>query len=722
MKRVFYLIMAIGFIGLSAVGQIDNSDKTEARLSSSQKSEYIKYPETKMVDTINEYFGVKVSDPYRWLEDDNSKETAEWVEAENKVTFSYLDQIPFRDRVKERLEKIWDYPKYGTPFKRGENYFYFKNDGLQNQSVLYIQKGLDGEPEVFLDPNKLSEDGTVALSGMSVSENGEYFAYSVSRSGSDWKEVFFMDVKSKEKLEDHLEWMKFSGLSWKDDGIYYSSYDAPEEGEELSGKNEFHKVYYHKIGSTQKDDILIYENEKFPLRNYYAGTTEDESYLILTETESTSGNSLYVRKADAGDKDFTLIAEGFDNDYHVIDNIDNMLLVYTNDNAPRYRLVLIDPEKPDLENWKELIPEQKDVLQSVSLIGGKIVAEYMHDAASKAYIYDYNGKMIEELSLPGIGSMSGMSGKKDEDMAFYSFTSFTFPSTIFKYDILKNRSQVYRKSEIDFDGDKYETKQVFYKSKDGTKVPMFIVHKKGLKLNGENPAYLYGYGGFNISLTPSFSLTRLILLENNFVVAIANLRGGGEYGEEWHKAGTKLQKQNVFDDFISAAEYLIKDGYTSSEKLAIAGGSNGGLLVGACMLQRPDLFKVALPAVGVLDMLRYHKFTIGWAWATDYGTSEDDKEMFDYLYNYSPVHNVKKGTCYPATLITTGDHDDRVVPAHSFKFAAELQAKHTCDNPVLIRIETKAGHGSGKPTSKIIDEYADVWSFVMYNLGVEPEY
>jgi prolyl oligopeptidase len=511
-------------------------------------------------------------------------------------------------------------------------------------------------------------------------------------------------------------------MSWKDDGVYYSRYDAPKEGDELSGKNEYHKVYYHKVGTSQNNDILIYENKKYPLRNYYAGTTEDESYLILTETESTSGNSLYVRKEDSDKKDFILIAKGFDYDYNVIDNIDNMLLVYTNYKAPRYKLVMIDPEKPDVKNWKDVIPEQKDVLQSVSLIGGKIVAEYMHDAASRAYIYKYDGKQIGELSLPGIGSMGGLSGKKDENTAFYSFTSFTFPSTIYKYDISKNKSEVYRKPEIDFDGTRYETKQVFYESKDGTKIPMFIIHKKGLKLNGSNPAYLYGYGGFNISLTPSFSLTRLILLENNFVVAIANLRGGGEYGEEWHKAGTKFRKQNVFDDFIAAAEYLIKDGYTSSEKLAIAGGSNGGLLVGACMTQRPDLFKVALPAVGVLDMLRYHKFTIGWAWATDYGTSEESDEMFKYLYEYSPVHNVKKGTCYPATLITTADHDDRVVPAHSFKFAAELQAKQLCDNPVLIRIETKAGHGGGKPTSKIIEEYTDVWSFMMYNLGVEPKY
>jgi len=634
MKRFFYLIMAIGFIGSSALGQNDKGDKTKYKLGLSENPGEVKYPETKRVDQVDEYFGVKVSDPYRWLEDDNSEETTKWVDVENKVTFGYLKKIPFRNKIKERLEKIWDYPKYGVPFKKGENYFYFKNDGLQNQSVLYIQKGLKGEPKVFLDPNKLSEDGTVALAGMSVSKNGKYFAYSIAKSGSDWNEVFFMDVNTKEKLKDHLMWVKFSGMSWKEDGIYYSRYDAPEEGDELSGKNEFHKVYYHKLGTSQDEDILIYENKEFPLRNYYAGTTEDESYLILTETESTSGNSLYVKKthSDAG---FTLIAKGFKNDYNVIDNIGDNLLVYTNYKAPKYKLVLINPEKPKIDDWKDIIPEQEDVLQSVSLIGGKIVAEYMHDAASKAYIFSYEGKLLDEVKLPGIGSMGGVSGKKDENIAFYSFTSFTFPSTIYKYDISKNKSVVYRKSEIDFEAGKYETKQVFYKSKDGTKVPMFIIYKKGLKLNGKNPAYLYGYGGFNISLTPSFSLTRLVLLENNFVVAIPNIRGGGEYGEEWHKAGTKMQKQNVFDDFIAAAEYLIENGYTSSAKLAIAGGSNGGLLVGACMLQRPELFKVALPAVGVMDMLRYNKFTIGWAWASDYGTSEDSKEMFECLYKYS---------------------------------------------------------------------------------------
>ncbi|OQX80897.1 MAG: S9 family peptidase [Bacteroidetes bacterium 4484_249] len=690
-----------------------------------QKQKRIKpadYPETKKVDTVDVYFGTEVPDPYRWLEDDNSEETAEWVKAENEVTFGYLKQIPFREKIKERLTEIWDYPKYGSPFKEGDNYFFFKNNGLQNQSVIYIMKNLDAEPEVFLDPNMLSKDGTVALAGLSVSKDGKYFAYSIAKSGSDWNEIFVIDVKSRKNLGDNLKWVKFSGMSWKDDGFYYSRYDEPKEDDELSGKNEYHKIYYHKVGTKQSEDILIHKNDEQPLRNYYGGTTEDETYLIMSETESTSGNSIYYKKLDGSMEDFKQITFGFDNEYDVLDNIGDKFLVKTNRNAPKWQLVLIDLKNPEEKNWQVLIPEKEEVLQSVSLVGGRIITEYMKDATSVAYIYDYNGKYIEDLSLPGIGSLSGISGKKDENIAFYSFTSFTFPSTIYKYDVSKNKSEVYRKPEIDFDIDAYETKQVFYESKDGTKVPMFLVYKKGLELNGNNPTYLYGYGGFNISLTPGFSITKLVLIENGFVYAMANLRGGGEYGEDWHEAGTKLKKQNVFDDFISAGEYLIKEGYTSKEKLAIAGGSNGGLLVGACMIQRPDLFKVALPAVGVMDMLRYHKFTIGWAWASDYGTSEDSEEMFKYLYNYSPVHALKKGVEYPATLITTADHDDRVVPAHSFKFAATLQDKHKGDNPVLIRIDVKAGHGGGKPTTKIIEEYADEWSFMMYNLGVMPKY
>ncbi len=680
----------------------------------------VQYPETKKIDSIDEYFGNKVLDPYRWLEDDMSDETMTWVKKQNEVTFNYLSQIPYRDDINDRLKELWDFPKYGTPFKKGDYYFFFKNDGMQNQSVLYIQDDLDSEPEVFLDPNKLSDDGTVALSSMAVSENGEYFAYSIARSGSDWKEIFVKEIVSGKKLDEHLKWVKFSGIAWKDDGFYYSRYDEPT-GSKLSQKNKFHKVYYHKIGQSQADDQLIYENHSQPLRNYYASTTEDERYLFLTETESTSGNSIYYKDLEKGQKDFKLLAKGFDYDYNVIGNVDDKIYMLTNYKADNYKLVMVQPPNVNPGDWTVVLPEEEEVLKSAKLIGGKIIAIYMKDASSRAYAFNYEGEKEYEIELPTLGTIGSFSGEKDENTAFYSFTSFTFPTTIYKFDAANNQSEVYKKPEIDFDINKYQTKQVFYKSKDGTKIPMFIVHKKGLELDGSNPTLLYGYGGFNISLTPSFSITNLILLENNGIYALANIRGGGEYGEEWHQDGIKLNKQNVFDDFISAAEYLIEKKYTSKDKLAIRGGSNGGLLVGACMTQRPDLFKVAIPAVGVLDMLRYHKFTIGWAWATDYGTSEDSIQ-FKNLYSYSPLHNIKEGTEYPATLVTTADHDDRVVPAHSFKFIATLQEKHKGENPVLIRIETKAGHSAGKPTSKIIDEYTDIWSFMFYNMGVEPEY
>jgi len=531
-----------------------------------------------------------------------------------------------------------------------------------------------------------------------------------------------MDVATKNKLEDHIEWVKFSGLAWKNNGFYYSCYDKPGEGLALKGKNEFHKVYYHKVGTPQSEDALFYKNDDYPLRNYGAGTTEDESLLILSESESTSGNSLYVKKLNDPKHQLTLLAEGFDFEYSIIDNSADSVLILTNQDAPKWKLVKVDVNNPAKENWKVIIPEKEEVLQFVSVVGGKMIAAYMKDAVSKAHVYDYNGNYLADLSLPGIGSLSGISGKKEDNIAFFTFTSFTFPTTIYKYDVASNTSEVFKRSEIDFDVDAYETKQVFFASKDGVKIPMFLVYKKGIEMNGKNPVYLYGYGGFNISMTPGFSITRLVLLENGFVYAMACLRGGGEYGEDWHEAGTKMNKQNVFDDFIAAAEYLVAEGYTSPDKLAIAGGSNGGLLVGACMIQRPDLFKVALPAVGVMDMLRYHKFTIGWAWASDYGTSEDNKEMFDYLYKYSPLHALKEGVNYPATLVTTADHDDRVVPAHSFKFAATLQERHKGENPVLIRVDVKAGHGGGKPTAKVIEEYADEWSFTMYNLGVTPKY
>jgi len=681
----------------------------------------LNYPVTKAVDTVDNYFGNKVPDPYRWLENDKSTETAEWVKQQNTLTNDYLSTIPFKEKIKDRLTKLWNYPKYGVPFKGGNNYFYSKNDGMQNQSVIYIQEGLSGTPRVFFDPNKLSSDGTIAVAEISVSHNGKYFGYMTSTGGSDWNEAYIINVTTGKQLRDHIKWIKFSGIAWKGDGFYYSRYDEPVKGKELSQKNENHKVYYHKIGTQQSEDILTYENKDFSERNYGAQTTDDENFLIISESETTTGNGLYALNLKTGEKKFKQIVKGFDFDYSVIDNIDNKLLVLTNDNAPKYKLILIDFKNPDKSKWETIIPETKDVLKSASLIGNKIIAEYLKDASSKAYIYSIDGKLENEVKFPCIGTAGSFSGKKGENTAFYSFTSFTFPSTIYKFDITENKSTIYYKSEIDFNTDNYETEQIFYTSKDGTKIPMFVVHKKGIELNGQNPTLLYGYGGFNISLTPGFSLSRLVFLENGGVYVMVNLRGGGEYGEEWHQAGTILNKQNVFDDFIYAAEYLIKEKYTYKEKLAIQGGSNGGLLVGACLTQRPDLFKVAIPQVGVLDMLRYQKFTIGKAWVSDYGSS-DDEIQFKYLYKYSPLHNIIKGTKYPATLVMTADHDDRVVPAHSFKFISTLQKNQSGTNPVLIRIETMAGHGAGKPTAKIIEELTDMMSFIMFNLGMNPKY
>ncbi|NCA85767.1 MAG: S9 family peptidase [Clostridia bacterium] len=688
--------------------------------SCQQKEERIKYPETKKGDVVDTLHGRAIADPYRWLENDTSAETGEWVKQQNEVTEAYLAKIPFRNDIKNRLTKIWDYPKYGVPFKKGDRYFYFKNDGMQNQSVLYVQESLDAEPQVLLDPNKLSDDGTVAFAGMDVSKDGKYLAYAIARGGSDWNEIKVMEIDSRNQLDDNLKWVKFSGMAWKDDGFYYSRYDEPT-GSELSGKNEYHKVYFHKVGEPQSNDVLVFEDPKYPLRNYGADVTDDEEFLILYQTESTSGNALYFKDLRNSAKDFTGIVEGFDNDFTVVDDYNGKFLVRTNYNAPKYQLMLIDPARPQPANWATLIPEKEEVLEGVTLIGGKIVAQYLKDAYSQAFIHDMQGNLIDTLDIPGIGTMAGFNGKKDENTAFYAFTSFTIPTTIYMYNIQTDTSTVYRAPEVVIEDMIFETKQVFYTSKDGTKIPMFIVHKAGITLDGTNPTLLYGYGGFNISLTPSFSISRLILLEKGGVFAMPNLRGGGEYGEEWHMAGTKEQKQNVFDDFIAAAEYLIDAGYTSPDYLAIQGGSNGGLLVGAVMTQRPDLMKVAFPAVGVLDMLRYHMFTIGWAWATDYGTS-DEAADFEYLIKYSPLHNIKAGTCYPATLVTTADHDDRVVPAHSFKFISELQDRQSCANPTLIRIETKAGHGAGKPTAKIIEEYADIYSFMFYNMGITPVY
>lgn len=686
-----------------------------------KNQEKMEYPETKKMDTSDVYFDTEVADPYRWLEDDTSTAVKHWVKKQNEVTFSYLKDIPFREDIQNRLKEVWNYPKYSAPSKKESVYFYFKNDGLQNQSVLYMTEDPEKEGEVLLDPNKLSEDGTVSLSSMGVSDNGKYLAYGISHGGSDWNEIFVMDVETKEKLDDHLEWVKFSGISWKDDGFYYSRYDEPK-GSELSAKNEFHKVYYHKVGTPQSEDKLVYWNPQKPNRNYAVGTTEDERFLIMQESAASQGNALFYKDLEKENDKFHQLAEGFEYQHSVVDHIDGEFIVKTNYDAPRYRLVLIDPENPEPENWKDLIPETESVLQMATIAGKKLITTYMVDASSKAYVYSLEGERIHEIVLPGIGSMGSFRGDKEDNEAFYTFSSYTMPPTIFRYDIENNKSEVFRKPEIKFNSDEYETKQIFYASKDGTKIPMFITHKKGLKMNGNNPVYLYGYGGFNISLTPGFSTPMIPFLENGGIYAVANLRGGGEYGKAWHDAGTKMKKQNVFDDFIAAAEHLIDNEYTNPGRIAIAGGSNGGLLVGACMTQRPELFGVALPAVGVMDMLRYHKYTIGWHWAGDYGTSEESKEMFEYLYKYSPIHNLKEGVEYPATLVTTADHDDRVVPAHSFKFIATLQEKHRGNNPVLIRIETSAGHGAGKPTKKIIEETADKLAFIFYNMDIEPSF
>jgi prolyl oligopeptidase len=688
--------------------------------SCSQKTR-IEYPETRMDTAINTYFGTEVADPYRWLEDDRSAETMAWVEEQNKVTYSYLEQLPFREGLRNRLTELMDYPKYGSPSKIAGKYYFYKNDGLQNQSVLYELETLDAEPKVLLDPNKLSEDGTVALSNVSFSKDGKYLAYSISRSGSDWTEIYVMDVESRKLLSDKIEWVKFSGISWQGNGFYYSAYSAPEPGKEFSNKNEFHKVYYHRLGQAQSKDQIVFENKEFPLRNVGAGVSEDEQYLFLTETESTSGNSLWIKDLTKSTSKPLQIAPGFDADFSVVEHYNGKVYVLTNYKAPNQRLMAFDPSKPQLENWTTVIPESTRVLSSVSIIGGKLFVRYMRDAAHHLYAFNLDGDPLFEVELPTIGTV-GISGKMDDNEAFYTFTSYTFPPTIYRYNVAENTAELFRASEVSFNPEDYISEQVFYTSKDGTNVPMSITYKKGLKKDGTNPTMLYGYGGFNISLLPSFSIARIPFLEQGGVYAIANLRGGGEYGESWHRAGTKMQKQNVFDDFISAAEYLINEKFTSSKKLAINGGSNGGLLVGAAMVQRPDLFAVAIPEVGVLDMLRYQKFTIGWAWATDYGTSEESKEMFEYLYTYSPLHNLKTGTRYPATMVTTGDHDDRVVPAHSFKFAATLQKANDGYNPTLIRIDVNAGHGAGKPTSKIIDAQTDVWSFVMHNLGMKPKF
>ncbi|HMG72559.1 MAG TPA: prolyl oligopeptidase family serine peptidase [Pyrinomonadaceae bacterium] len=682
------------------------------------------YPETKRGEVVDDYFGTKVPDPYRWLEDDNAPEVASWVEAENKVTFGYLNQISYRQQIKERLTKLLNYPKYTAPTRRGEYFFFGKNDGLQNQNVQYIQKGLDGAPEVLLDPNKFSADGTSQLGGFSLSQSGKYVAYGISEGGSDWRDFYVLDVATKKALADHLEWVKFSGASWiGDQGFFYNRYPRPESGKKMAGKNDYQKSYYHKVGTPQSEDRLVYEDNDHPQRRQGVGATEDQRFEILSVSDSSAGkrgNSLFFRELAQGDKPFTpIVPEIGDDSYGIIDDVNGKFLIETDHGAPNSKVVLYDPQT---KTWKDVLAERPEPLQGTSTTGGKLFATYLKDVTTRAYVYSLDGKLENEIQLPGLGSAGGFGGRNDDKLLFYSFTSFNYPPTIFKYDIATKKSTVFRTVDIPgFKAADYEVKQVFYNSKDGTRVPMFITYKKGLKLDGNNPTVLYGYGGFNITTNPGFSALRIAMLEQGVVYASANMRGGGEYGEKWHEAGTKLKKQNVFDDFIAAAEYLIAQKYTSPSKLAIHGGSNGGLLVGACSNQRPDLFRAVVEQAGVMDMLRFHKFTIGASWISDYGSSEQNEAQFKALLAISPIHNVKPGTKYPATLITTADHDDRVVPAHNFKYAAALQAAQGGDYPILIRIDTKSGHGASS-TTKTLEQQTDIYSFLFENLGVNPKW
>jgi len=696
------------------------STASASRASSETK---ISYPESKKVEQVDDYFGTRVADPYRWLEDETSMETKAWVEAQNRVTFSYLDSIPYREKLKARLTQLYNYPRISAPFRRGDTYFFTKNDGLQNQSVFYIQKGVNGKPEEFLDPNKFSADGTSTLSVFQLSKDGKYLAYGISQGGSDWISLSVMEVASRQKLSDEIQWMKNAGVSWQGDGFYYSRYPEPAKGKELSSKNEFQKVYFHKVGTPQSEDTLVYEDKEHPQRFQGVGTTEDERFAILNISErgkGKKGNAIFYRDLSKGEDKFSpIVAEIGDNSYGVIDNVGDKFLIRTDRNAPNGRVVLVDPRNPDEKNWQDVLAERSEPLQSVGTAGGKLFASWRKDVATRAYVFSLDGKLENEIALPGVGTAGGFGGLNDDKYVFYSFTSFNFPPTIYKYDIATKKSSVFRTVEIPgFKPENYETKQVFYNSKDGTRVPMFLVYKKGLKLDGNNPTLLYGYGGFNVVTAPSFSSLRMALLEQGVVYASANMRGGGEYGEKWHEAGTKLKKQNVFDDFIAAAEWLIANKYTSSNKLAIQGASNGGLLVGAVSNQRPELFRAVIEQAGVMDMLRFQKFTIGWNWIADYGSSEANEAEFRALFAYSPIHNVKAGVKYPSTLITTADHDDRVVPAHNYKYAAALQAAQGGPNPVLIRIDTNSAHGASN-TTKSIEQTRDIYAFLFENLGVE---
>ncbi|HLO81381.1 MAG TPA: prolyl oligopeptidase family serine peptidase [Chitinophagaceae bacterium] len=678
------------------------------------------YPKPYKAEHADNYFGNSISDPYHWMENENSDTLKAWIEEENALTGKFLSGIPYRDKVRKRLEEMFNYPKYSAPSKQGDYYIFSKNSGLQNQSVIYRQKGLKGAADLLLDPNTLSADGTVALAGVSFPNSGKYMGYTISRSGSDWQEAFVMNVASGELLSDHLVDLKFTGLDWKgEEGFYYSRYPKPDESKKLTNQNEDMKVYFHKLGTGQESDQLVYEDPAHPKRFFNTGITEDERFVIIASSEGTSGQELLYRDLqDKSQSSFKILLPGFANEHAFIDNSGDKLLVKTNLDAPNFRVVLIDPKNPGKASWQNIIPEQKEVLLDVETAGGYLFALYLKDAYSLVKQFDYAGKLIRVISLPGIGDASGFSGKKNDTELFYTYTSFNYPPTIFKFDIRSGKSEEFRRPEVKFEPSAFEVKQEFFISKDGTKVPMFLTFKKGLKLDGNNPVLLYGYGGFNVPLTPVFSMSNVFFLEQGGIFAMVNLRGGNEYGEEWHKAGMLMNKQNVFNDMIGAAEWLVSNKYSNPAKLALRGGSNGGLLVGAVVNQRPDLFAVAIPQVGVMDMLRYHRFTIGYAWATEYGNAENSEAEFKNLLSYSPLHNIKPGTCYPATLVTTADHDDRVVPAHSFKYTATLQAAQGCDKPTLIRIETKAGHGAGKPISKILDEAADVWSFIMYNMGM----
>ena len=685
----------------------------------SSKQQASTYPEARKAETTDTYFGTTIHDPYSWMENDTTAEVAAWVEAENKITQQHLAQIPFRQQLNNRLTELINYEKIGTPSKKHGKYYFFKNNGLQNQSVLYTQETLDATAEVLLDPNTLSEDGTVALDKISFSHDGHYLAYTISRKGSDWKEIFVIDLNTRQHIDDHIIWAKFSTPQWQGEGFYYSAYDAPIEGKEFSNVNENHKIYYHKLGTPQSEDILIYENPQYPRRFYSCSVSDDEEIMFIYESGANNGNRLFIKNLKTNSNDIQLIANNDTYDYRFIEKIGNYIYFITNEDAPKYKVMRTEINRPNREYWEDVINENNHTLNGCQAIAGRFIVTYTEDASDHAYIYDFDGNKLQEINLPTLGSV-GFSGNIDDNEIFYSFTSYMHPTSIYKYDINTNQSTLYLKPELKFNPEDFVVEQKFFPSKDSTLIPMFLIHKKEIEMNGNNPVLLYGYGGFNISLTPSFSTSRIPFVENGGIYAVVNLRGGGEYGEEWHIAGTKLQKQNVFDDFIAAAEYMIAEQYTSVGHIAIMGGSNGGLLVGAVVNQRPDLYTVAIPQVGVMDMLKYHKFTIGWNWAPDYGTSEDSEEMFNYLLNYSPIHNIKNdNTQYPAILITTADHDDRVVPAHSFKYAATLQAANTGNAPKLIRIETNAGHGAGKPISKQTEETSDIFAFIMHHLNMK---